>query len=259
MSYKYLSLVVENNTLLITIDRPKVMNALNAELLQELGQIFQNEAIAEDVKGIIITGSGEKAFAAGADIAEIHALNLHQAKKMSNAGQDVFFAIENFSKPVIAAVNGFALGGGCELAMACHMRIASQNTKFGQPEVNLGLIPGYGGTQRLTKLIGKAKSMELTLTGDMIKADEAKTLGLANHVCELSELIDKCFEILGKIYTKSPLSISKAITAVNAAEQGGNDGFELEAELFAESVASQDGKEGTLAFMEKRKANFTGK
>jgi enoyl-CoA hydratase len=208
----------------------------------------------ENIKAVIITGAGEKAFVAGADIAEFVSVKDDEGSNLSKKGQDIFFKIENCTKPVIAAVNGFALGGGCELAMACHFRLASTKAKFGQPEVNLGLIPGYGGTQRLTILIGKGKAMELMMTGNMIGADEAKSLGLVNYVEAPENLIPKAKEILNSILTKSPIAISKIIEAVNF--YFNHKGFHEEAKLFGEVFSSEDKKEGTAAFLEKRKPVF---
>lgn len=256
--YESLHLEKRNQTLLITINRPKVMNALKYQLLVELKEVIANLQDDEEVLGAIITGSGDKAFAAGADISELSELSSTDASVTSQYGQDVFFDIERSAKPVIAAVNGFALGGGCELAMACHFRIASENARFGQPEVNLGLLPGYGGTQRLPLLIGKGRATELLLTGDMITADEAYRMGLVNHLTTRGELIEKCLEILRKIYTKSPLAVSYTLKAI---QDGYSDtsGYKTEGELFGKAIVSDDGKEGTQAFLEKRKPNFTGK
>jgi len=258
-SFTTLTSEIEQGILTLTINRPEQMNALNALLLKELRHAMELAAEMESIKGIIITGSGHKAFAAGADISEISVLSATEAHEMSKKGQEIFFLIENFRKPVIAAVNGFALGGGCELAMSCHIRVCSENAKFGQPEVNLGLIAGYGGTQRLPLLIGKSKAMELLLTGDMITADQALDYGLVNHVVTQFELIPKCREILEKCFQKSPLAISSTIQAVNGFVLGDHKGYRLEADLFAAVTASEDGKEGTSAFLEKRKPAFKGR
>ena len=199
-NYKNLKFELEDGIVKLTINRPDKLNALNIQTIDEINEAFQEIYDNTDIKAVIVTGAGEKAFVAGADISEIAELNDLSARKFAENGQEVFAAIENCHNPVIALVNGFALGGGCELAMACHMRVATANARFGQPEVNLGIIPGYGGTQRLTQLVGKAKSFELSMTGDMIKAPEALSLGLINHVCEDLETANtRCKEILGKI------------------------------------------------------------
>jgi enoyl-CoA hydratase len=212
-----------------------------------------------EVCGIIITGAGEKAFVAGADIGEFVGITVEEGRALSQRGQDIFSRIEKGPKPVIAAVNGFALGGGCELAMACHIRVSSENALFGQPEVNLGLIPGYGGTQRLIQLVGKGKAAEILMTADMLKADEALSLGLTNYVTSIDELLPKCVDILEKIKAKSPLAIGEIITCVNAYFEDGTDGFQVEVNQFGNCVATEDFREGTSAFLEKRKANFRGK
>jgi enoyl-CoA hydratase len=243
---------------ILTINRPKALNALNAEVFDGLDEFFSEAYEGLDICGVIITGSGEKAFAAGADITKFLELDAITGSILSKRGQDVFFKIENFHVPVIAAVNGFSLGGGCELAMACHMRVASDNAKFGQPEVNLGLIPGYGGSQRLIQYIGKSKAMELLLTGDMIGAAEAHTLGLVNHVVPQGEELTKSKEILTKIGTKGPLAVAKTIECVNLYFKN-DTGFDFEAQEFGVLMESEDGREGATAFMEKRKANFKGK
>ena len=221
MEYKTLLTTLEDGVLLVTINRPKALNALNKQVFTDLDDVFENYAPSiKGLKGVIITGSGEKAFVAGADIAEFTQLDYEMATRLGQRGHDILNKIENFSRPVIAAVNGYALGGGCELAMACHMRVANEKARFGQPEVNLGVIPGYGGTQRLTRLVGKGKAMELILTADMIKADEAKTLGLANHVVPVGQAVAKATEIIQKIATKAPLAISKSIACINAYFEG---------------------------------------
>ena len=212
-----------------------------------------------DISGAIITGAGEKAFVAGADISQINQIPEGETEAFSRKGQDVFFRIERSTKPIVAAVNGYALGGGCELAMACHMRIASSNARFGQPEVNLGLIAGYGGTQRLVHLIGRGRATELLLTGDMINAEEAHRLGLVNSVVEQADLISTALELLGKIYKKSPMAVALTLEAIDKGVQDFGEGYRIEAENFGKAAGSADGKEGTLAFLEKRKPNFTGK
>lgn len=263
--YSTLLTSLENGTLTITINRPDKLNALNKEVFNDLDAVMNEVYQKAEIKSAIITGAGSKAFVAGADIAEFSSFNKEQAVALSKRGQDVFFKIENSPKPVIAAVNGFALGGGCELAMSCHFRICSENAKFGQPEVNLGLIPGYGGTQRLTQLIGKGKSMEVQMTAQIIDANEALALKLVNHVTTQENLLIKAKEILEVIHTKAPIAISKIIDCINtavvsdSAYTNGKSGFEKEADAFGDCFNTADMKEGTTAFLEKRKANFSGK
>ena len=259
MNYQNLLTELNDGILTITINRPDKMNALNQEVLAELDQVFDEVNEQEEIRGVIITGSGEKAFIAGADIAEFADYKSEQAREMSERGHRIFNKIEATAKPVIAAVNGFALGGGCELAMACHMRVASENAKFGQPEVNLGLIPGFGGTQRLPRYIGKAKALELLLTADMISAQDALTLGLVNYVTSQEELLPKSKSILEKIKSKSPLVIDQIIACVNSHYENGADGFDLEIDEFSKSMNTEDFREGTTAFLEKRKPEFKGK
>ena len=257
--YTTLLTELEKGTLVITVNRPDKMNALNKDVIEELGKVIDEVYTNDEIKSAIITGSGEKAFVAGADISEFIPLGYAEATALAKKGQNVFDKIENSPKPIIAAVNGFALGGGCELSMACHFRIASTNAKFGQPEVNLGLIPGYGGTQRLTQLIGKGKAMELMMTADMVGADDAKALGLVNHVVTLEELLPKAKEILQKIHIKAPVGISKVIACVNDAAKCNPHGFSNEITRFGECFTTDDMKEGTTAFIEKRKPVFKGK
>uniref|UniRef100_A0A7V2ZIZ4 Enoyl-CoA hydratase n=1 Tax=Ignavibacterium album TaxID=591197 RepID=A0A7V2ZIZ4_9BACT len=260
MNYSNLLVDIRNNTALVTINRPDKLNALNHQTLVELKTVFEELKNNEEVLTVIITGSGEKAFVAGADISELNKLNMLEGKKFAEFGQSVFNAIENFDKPVIAAVNGFALGGGCELALACHFRIASENAKFGQPEVNLGIIPGYGGTQRLARLIGSGRALEMILTGDMVDANEALRVGLVNKVFPLSELQSKAFEIAQKINSKGQQAIRLAIKAVKATDKMNlQEGLDFEAVLFAMCCGTDDFKEGTLAFLEKRKPAFKNK
>lgn len=259
MNFSTLKVIVENNISVITINRPDKLNALNKTVLAELDEAIQQVYDNENIKAAIITGEGQKAFVAGADIAEFIEVGDGEGASLARRGQDIFFKIENCPKPIIAAVNGFALGGGCELAMACHFRLASENAKFGQPEVNLGIIPGYGGTQRLTMLVGKGKAMELIMTGNLIDASEAKALGLINYITTPENLLEKTKEILGIILTKSTVAISKVISAVNAYHNKDKNGFEEEVKLFGEVFTSDDKKEGTTAFIEKRKPVFTGK
>lgn len=249
----------QEGILTITINRPDKLNALNGDTIEELRTAMQQVYDDATIKGVILTGSGEKAFVAGADISELAELNEVNGRKFSERGQEVFALFENSHKPTIAAVNGFALGGGCEIAMACHMRIATQNARFGQPEVNLGIIPGYGGTQRLTQLIGKGKALELMMTGDMLGADEAKGLGLVNHVvANREELTTKCQEIMRKIIGKGPLAIGMVVDCVNAVYNADVNGYQAEANAFASCCRTSDFKEGTSAFLAKRKPNFSG-
>jgi len=244
----------------ITINRPEKLNALNRDVIGELAAAIVEIDTNPDVKAAIITGAGPKAFVAGADISEFTVLNGESGRKLAQKGQDlVFTPIEQGAKPIVAAVNGFALGGGCELAMACHFRVAASNAKFGQPEVNLGLIPGYGGTQRLTQLIGKGKAMELMMTGGMIDANEALRLGLVNYVTEPEELLPKVHELLAQIITKAPLAIEKIIELVNIAAVGSLDGLEKEVDAFGALFETEDMKEGANAFLEKRKPVFKGR
>lgn len=244
----------------ITINRPDKLNALNKDVISELGSAMEEVYSNPDIKSAIITGEGPKAFVAGADITEFTDLDAAGGAALAQVGQDkVFSKIEQAPKPVIAAVNGFALGGGCELAMACHFRTASETARFGQPEVNLGLIPGYGGTQRLVQLIGKGKAMELLMSADMIKADEAKTLGLVNHVFSAEELLPKTREMLQKIQAKAPLAVGKIIALVNEAATASATGYSNEIKAFGECFGTEDKKEGTAAFLEKRAAAFSGK
>ena len=256
----YQTLTIEQNEgiLLLRLNRPDALNALNAQMFDDLKAFFSNDYKEYTFGSVIITGNGEKAFAAGADIKELHGMKAVDAERLSSKGQSIFKLIEEFHTPVIAAVNGFSLGGGCELAMACHFRVASTKAKFGQPEVNLGIIPGYGGTQRLIQLIGKGKAMELLMTGDMVGAEEALRLGLVNYVVEPDQLLDKAKELASKINTKGPLAIKGIIRCVNGHFVPGVDGFALEARSFGELADSGDFTEGTSAFIEKRKPVFKG-
>lgn len=262
MEMENLLVEIRDYTLIITINRPKALNALNIKTIVEIDEVLEEYMYSEEVKGVIITGAGEKSFVAGADIAEFADFTPEQGKTMSENGHDTFDKIESYPKPVIAAVNGYALGGGCELAMACHLRVASDNAIFGQPEVNLGIIPGYGGTQRLVELIGKGKAMELLMTGDSMNASMAQELGLVNYVVPQEELMTKAGDILKKIYTKGPVAISKVIQSVNAHFRSGSyvgDGYKTEISQFSACMDSDDFREGTAAFLEKRKPAFTGK
>jgi len=259
MAYENILTSLDSGILTITINRPEKLNALSQGVLSDLrsavDEVYSNEA----VKAAIITGAGEKAFVAGADISEFSGLDATAGRKLAANGQDIFNRIERCPKPFVAAVNGFALGGGCELAMACHVRVASENARFGQPEVNLGLIPGYGGTQRLIQLIGKGKAAELLMTADMVKADEAIRLGLVTHVVSSDALLAKAQEILGKIMTKAPVAIAKVIECVNAFYTDGVDGLQFEIDRFGECCETEDFTEGADAFLNKRAANFKGR
>lgn len=260
MPYQNLQVQDEQGVLLLTIDREKSLNALNTQTMLELRQFFAVDAPQRDgLRGVILTGAGPKAFVAGADIKEFMELNAEKGREMARRGQDVFFLIERFPKPVIAAVNGFALGGGCELAMACHLRIASEKARFGQPEVNLGIIPGYGGTQRLIQYLGKSKAMELLMTGDMIDAAEAHRLGLVNHVVPAGEEVARAREVMAKVLSKGPIAIAKIIEAVNAYFQYNEDGFDREIRAFGETTGTEDFREGAQAFIDKRKPDFSGR
>jgi len=259
MSYQNILTHFAENILTISINRPDKLNALNYQTIQEIGDALSKGVADNQVCGIILTGVGEKAFAAGADISEFASFNALEAAKLSRDGGDVFHAIETCRKPVIAAVNGFALGGGCELAMACHIRIASSNARFGQPEVNLGLIPGYGGTQRLTQLIGKGKALEYLMTADMIPAEEALRLGLVNYVVPREELMERAASLLKKIGEKAPLAIAAVIRSVNSYYAFDQDGFDTEIREFSDCFETSDFKEGTSAFLAKRPAEFKGR
>jgi enoyl-CoA hydratase len=257
MPYSTLLTALENHILTVTINRPDKLNAINKDVMNDLNDVLDEIEDNSDVKAVILTGAGQKGFVAGADITEFLGLSKEEGQGLAKKGQDIFFRIENNTKPIVAAVNGFALGGGCELAMACHFRIASENAKFGQPEVNLGLIPGYGGTQRLVHLIGKGRALELLLSGNMIDAQTALQYGLVNHVVPQEALLQKAADILMVIAAKAPVAIAKCITSANAAYT--EHGYQTEVEAFGECFATEDMKEGTAAFLEKRKAVFTGK
>ncbi|KAB1157014.1 enoyl-CoA hydratase/isomerase family protein [Flavobacterium luteum] len=260
MNYSNILVASDNNIATITVNRPTKLNALNSETIQELHEAFKSLENNDDIRVIILTGSGEKAFVAGADIAEFANFSIAEGEQLAKQGQELLFDfIENLKKPVIAAINGFALGGGLELAMSCHFRIASDNAKMGLPEVTLGLIPGYGGTQRLPQLVGKGRAMEMIMTAEMIDAAAAKNYGLVNHVVTLAELLEFTKSIATKIMRNSPLAISKAIKAINANYKDGVNGFETEVRNFGKCFGTEDFKEGTTAFLEKRKSEFTGK
>ena len=253
-------LELEKGIATIFINRPEKLNALNRATIQELHDSLKLADENPDVRVIIITGSGEKAFVAGADIAEFAHFSAEEGTQLAAKGQQILFDfIENLKTPVIAAINGFALGGGLELAMACHFRIASDNAKMGLPETSLGVIPGYGGTQRLAQLVGKGRAMEMIMTAGMIDAETAKMYGLINHVVPQSDLYSAYMTIATRIIKNSPVAIGKAIEAVNANYISGINGFEVEIKNFGDCFATEDFKEGTTAFLEKRKAAFRGK
>jgi enoyl-CoA hydratase len=250
----------KDGVLIITVDRPKVLNALNAQTVQEIGEAFEAARDDASVKAIILTGGGEKAFVAGADINELAQMTPVTGKAVAEKGQKVFRAIERFPKPVIAAINGFALGGGCELALACHIRIASEKAQMGLPEVTLGIIPGYGGTQRMARLLGKGKALELILTGDRIGAAEAERIGLVNKVVPADQLMTAAEEMARTMAKRGPLAVRAAIEAVmSGSDMPFEEGQFLEATLFGLLASTDDMKEGMKAFLEKRTAEFTGR
>ena len=255
--YETISAELVGKIYVITINRPDKLNALNKTVIRELGEAVDELYENPLIHAAIITGSGNRAFAAGADIRGFAGLSKEEGILLAKQGMDVFFKIENAPKPIVAAVNGFALGGGCELAMACHFRICSETAQFGQPEINLGLIPGYGGTQRLARYIGKGPALEVILTGNPINATLALHYGLVNHITAPEELMNKTKSILLQIISKAPLAISKSIAAVNAADSK-SDGYSLETKLFGECFATEDVKEGIAAFLEKRSPVFRG-
>jgi enoyl-CoA hydratase len=278
--YKTLHTDLTDNILTVTINRPDKLNALNKTVIGELGEVVKEIYTNKDIRSAILTGAGQKAFVAGADISEFLGLSKEEGQALSVKGSDIFFRIASSPKPIVAAVNGFALGGGCELAMACHFRLCTPNAKFGQPEVNLGLIPGYGGTQRLTALIGRGRAIEIMLTGRMVEATEAHTMGLVNYiVTEPDELLAETRKLLGIINGKAPLAIARIIECANiavgdgvghsdtweASPFGGDEpadapvnGFMREQQAFGECFGTEDMKEGTAAFLEKRKPHFRG-
>lgn len=260
MSYNNILSDYQNGITIITINRPNKLNALNKDTIQELHDAFDEANKDSDTKVIIVTGSGEKAFVAGADISEFADFNVDEGGKLAAQGQKLLFDfVENLSTPVIAAVNGFALGGGLELAMACHFRVASTNARMGLPETSLGVIPGYGGTQRLPQLVGKGRAMEMIMTAGMIDANQALSYGLVNHVVEQEGLLEFCESIAGKIMKNSSVAIGKAIKAINANYEDGKNGYKVEIKQFGKCFGTEDFTEGTTAFLEKRKANFPGK
>lgn len=257
MEYNNILLEISNKISYITINRTNQLNALNLETIKELNAAIFDSEENEEVRCIIISGSGIKSFVAGADIKEFADFNKEEGENLARKGQEQLFnLLENCSKPTIAAVNGFALGGGLELAMSCHIRIASLNAKMGLPEVSLGVIPGYGGTQRLSRLVGKGKAMEMICTAGMISAEDALEWGLVNRICDQEELISNCEKIASKICKNSPMAISSAIKSINAGFIDGVDGYEVEKKEFGKCFGTADFIEGTTAFLEKRKANF---
>lgn len=260
MNYQNILTETKDGITTITINRPSKLNALNRETIQELHDVFKEVEDSPKTKVVIITGSGEKAFVAGADISEFADFSVKEGANLAAKGQELLFDfVANFSKPVIAAVNGFALGGGLELAMAAHFRIASNNAKMGLPEVSLGVIPGYGGTQRLPQLVGKGRAMEMIMTAGMIDANQALQYGLVNHVTTAEELSEFAEKIAGKILKNSLVAIASAIRSINANYEDGKNGFAVEIEEFGNRFGTEDFKEGTQAFLHKRKAEFPGK
>ncbi len=260
MTFENLLIETEGSVAHVTINRPKKLNALNRQTIGELHEAFEALDAEPDVQVIILRGSGSKAFVAGADISEFASYGIPEGRDLSAQGQELLFDyVEQLGTPVIAAVNGFALGGGLELAMSCHFRVASHNAKMGLPEVSLGVIPGYGGTQRLPQLIGKGRAMELIMTGGMVEAGRAEEIGLVNHVTALEELDSFCMDLAQKIAKNSPVAISYAIKAVNAGFRSTASGFQAEIEAFGECFGTEDFKEGTTAFLEKRKPDFPGR
>ncbi|MEH6679695.1 MAG: enoyl-CoA hydratase-related protein [Sediminicola sp.] len=259
MAYNNIVIAERDNMALVTVDRPTKLNALNMETISELHQVLKKLDKDPTIKCIVITGSGDKAFVAGADIAEFAHFSEKQGTKLSAKGQERLFTfLENLSTPVIAAINGFALGGGLELAMACHIRVASENAKMGLPEVSLGVIPGYGGTQRLPQLVGKGIALEMIATAAMIDAQKALAHGLVNYVVPQEELLPLCQNLARRISNNSPVAISYAIKAVNAGFRNDMDGYQMEIKAFGKCFGMADFKEGTTAFLEKRKADFPG-
>jgi len=260
MEYENLLVDIEETIAKVTINRPSKLNALNFSTLDEINKAFIDFENNENVNVVIITGAGEKAFVAGADIAELRECSKETGQEFARKGQMIFNLIENLSKPVIAAVNGFALGGGCELALACHIRLASKNAKFGQPEVNLGIIPGYGGTQRLARLVNTGRASEYILTGDMIDADDAYRIGLVNKVFDSDVLHNESFAMAKKISRKGQIAVRLALKSITSTHNiSQEEGLNLEAQLFSDCCGSEDFKEGTSAFLEKRKPVFTNK
>lgn len=257
-TYQHLLVDISGKTAVITINRPEKLNALNKETLEELAAVLASLKEQDSVRGLMLTGAGAKAFVAGADIAEFQTLTEQEGKELAAWGQHaVMDVLHHYPKPIVAAINGFALGGGLELAMACHIRVAVENARMGLPEVSLGLIPGYGGTQRLPQLVGRGKAMEMILTGDMINATDALQWGLVNYVVTEAELLPKAAALLDKMYSRSGKAISAGIEAINAADEGGAKGYELEQAAFGRAFTTTDFQEGVAAFLEKRAPNFS--
>ena len=251
--------VDSDGVLLLTINRPDKLNALNEQVIDELDAVFRSAASDTSIKGVVITGSGTKAFVAGADIKQFQGLTAAEAERFARRGQEVFDRIEALTRPVVAAVNGFALGGGCELALACHMRVAAHSASFGQPEVNLGIIPGYGGTQRLTRLIGRGLATELILTGERVSAQRAYEIGLVNKLVPDETLLEAAKHLATRATTKAPIAIQLALEAIHAAAGSLDEGLKREASLFGRALATEDADEGVSAFLEKRKPEFKGR
>lgn len=257
--YSTLATQLENNIFIITINRPEKLNALNKIVIEELSAAIDEVYNNDEIRSAIIIGAGDKSFVAGADIKEFLQLDASAGEELARRGQQmVFDKIENSPKPIVAAVNGFALGGGCELVLACHFAIASDNAKFGQPEVNLGLIPGYGGTQRFVQIAGRGRAMQLLMTGEMISAEDAKEYGIINKVVKQEELLNEVKKILNVIHTKAPLAITKVIECISNFDHT-QQGYDFEMKKFGECFATEDMREGVTAFLEKRKADFKGK
>lgn len=260
MAFETIIFEKKENYALITLNRPDKLNALNTQLFTELDEAITNIELDNEIRAVVLTGSGEKAFAAGADIKELNQSDKNSGRLFSEKGSKVMQRLENLKVPVIAAVNGFSLGGGCELAMSCHIRFASDNAKFGQPEVNLGILPGYGGTQRMPRLVGIAKATELIISGNLIGAEEAKNIGLVNQVYPQSELMDKTLEFVKLVLSKGSIAVSASIDAIYQSQNLSlSDGLAFESKLFGEVCSTDDFKEGTSAFIEKRQANFKNK
>jgi enoyl-CoA hydratase len=255
--YQTLLTELEQGILTVTVNRPDKLNALNRSVFDDLNALMDQVDTDPAIRGVILTGSGPKAFVAGADISEFNQLSKEEAMALAKRGQDCFFRLERSRKPIIAAVNGFALGGGCELAMSCHIRLASENARFGQPEVNLGLIPGYGGTQRLTQLIGKGRAMELMMSGNMLNAADAHRVGLVNHVFTADSLLEESKKLLTTILSKGPNAVGRVIAAVNAAGAPDEAGYKEEVRLFGECFGTPEMQEGVGAFLEKRTPKFS--
>jgi len=243
----------------VTVDRPDKLNALNQEVIEQLDSVFAEAEVNPAVRGVVLTGAGDKAFVAGADIGQFRSLGSADAERFALRGQAVFSRIERLPKPVVAAINGFALGGGCELALACHFRIASESARLGQPEINLGIIPGYGGTQRLPRLVGSGRALEMILTGDQISATRALGIGLVNRVVSAECLLEESLAFLRKITSRSPAAIRLALEAVRSAAGDPDAGMQNEAALFGQAFDTEDAHEGVTAFLEKRAPRFTGR